>query len=386
MQVSISFELFMMFVEVFLYSYNLYDTVFCVLRLGVSWYLCVCLVYWVQLSLWARPLPLKPQTSRKGVYLSVPRITFHRSLVRAVIDGIKVSTIRLITGRSRGHWDSLVGRLEKDKVVVRACKDRASDSMFGWLEISSISKEAAVTTFLNEKTITDCGCEGWSDKRYVDRWCGGDSSKLVWKIDFIYHIIDSYSVSDYAIATNKVKEVTENYCGSLKPRKDTFWKLSTKLPPADDCHIDESEPVGLDDYRGETTTSGRTVRTSNEKKLALPPPPGPTHADVAATAAAAASEAVQSAVHSLKEVFAQVSVPTPAPPAALVQPQPVVTPPAPQVSIVDTKYENLLLGLVQEQKEERAYRRQMDLITQKQLFNLYVIPVIRTYYILLLGI
>ena len=261
--------------------------------------------------------------------------------------------------------------------------------MFGWLEITGISDAAPVNTFLDARTKRDCGCEGWSDKNYVDRWCDGDLSKLVRKIDFIYHSIDSYSASDYAIAANKVKEVAENYHGSLKPRRDTSWKLSTplstKLPHADDYDYEDSpdqdddnytednydfDPVDFDDYRDAPTAARRTTsrRTSPRKQKALPMPPGPTPTDVAATAAAAASEAVKSAVQGMKEAFAKVSAPQYALPAPQQQPQPVVAAPAPQLSLVDTKYEQLLLGLVQEQKEERAYRRQMDLIAQNQRF------------------
>ena len=75
--------------------------------------------------------------------------------------------------------------------------------MFGWLKISCVSQAASVSTFLNDKSKKELGCDGWSNETYVRTWCGGEDV-IVRKIDFEFFAYGD--ISDYSVATARIKE------------------------------------------------------------------------------------------------------------------------------------------------------------------------------------
>lgn len=61
---------------------------------------------------------------------------------------------------------------------------------------------------MNSLANKQLGCEGWTNQKYIDIWCGGDASAEARRIDFTY--IPYSSLSDYEVSARQVSEAIAN--------------------------------------------------------------------------------------------------------------------------------------------------------------------------------
>ena len=118
----------------------------------------------------------------------------------------KIATLRVVKENGeRKWWNSLEKAFSSSTRLVRAQTDRAHKTIFGGCRINSLSTAAPISTFLNPLSKKEFGCEGWSNQKYIDRWCNGDESVNVRRIDFTFlHYVD---LSDHEVSPKQLGEV-----------------------------------------------------------------------------------------------------------------------------------------------------------------------------------
>ena len=118
----------------------------------------------------------------------------------------KIATLRVVKENGeRKWWNSLEKAFSSSTRLVRAQTDRAHKTIFGGCRINSLSAAAPISTFLNPLSKKEFGCEGWSNQKYIARWCNGDESVNVRRIDFTFlHYVD---LSDHEVSPKQLGEV-----------------------------------------------------------------------------------------------------------------------------------------------------------------------------------
>ena len=143
-----------------------------------------------------------------GLTPSSFRLMFDKKLhVDLIKTHTKTSTLRLVK-ESRKWWDQLNFVFSSPERLVRAQTGCAHETIFGGCRINSLSAPAPISTFLNPLANKQLGCEGWTNQKYIDIWCGGDASAEARRIDFTY--IPYSSLSDYEVSARQVSEAIAN--------------------------------------------------------------------------------------------------------------------------------------------------------------------------------
>ena len=129
-----------------------------------------CTYAHTQLPAWVTPTAIKID----GLTPTTFRLTFDKELVNHMKDMTKIATLRVVKENGeRKWWNSLEKAFSSSTRLVRAQTDRAHKTIFGGCRINSLSAAAPISTFLNPLSKKEFGCEGWSNQKYIDRWCNG---------------------------------------------------------------------------------------------------------------------------------------------------------------------------------------------------------------------
>ena len=147
-----------------------------------------------------------------------------------VVSREKTSTLRVVTETS--WWSRLEGAIRAGGGVVKANTARKRSDMFGWLKIWSVSQPGSVSTFLNDNSKKELGCEGWSNEKYLRTWCGGEDV-IVRKIDFEFFAYGD--ISDYSVPLMRIKEAINKSPSSrtgsrVRPRGNSTLELKDAKP------------------------------------------------------------------------------------------------------------------------------------------------------------
>ena len=181
----------------------------------------------------------------------------------------KTSTLRLVK-ESKRWWDDLMTALLHGNRLVRAQTERTNKSIFGWLRIDRISEEAPASSFLNPVSKKELGCEGWSDDRYITKWCDGDKQTIVRRIFFTF--FPYAAIPDYQYSKASVKAAvneTSARAGRLRHKNTTVYGMM-KLAPQTTPENVQGEPTRqYSELTSVISTLGHTMRNVQENLASI---------------------------------------------------------------------------------------------------------------------
>ena len=192
-------------------------------------------------------------SSIAGAKPSSFRLYFDKTLIELVRTVQKTSTLRIVK-ESKTWWELLENELLYGNRVVRAQSNRAYNTIFGWVRIDAISEAGTVLSFLNSISKKELGCDGWSDEKYIARWCDGERDTIVRRIYFTY--IPYADIPDYQYTKLDIKAAIDECAAKtthrLRPKPDSVHgKMQmAEEPDSTTCNVTAGQADSVSQLAG----------------------------------------------------------------------------------------------------------------------------------------